>query len=90
MKKIKNLITIIFLLILFIYTVYLSAIPKNIILLEGEKPDFKNIIGIKKIETIKTVNDNSNISNIEFKLFGKISLKSVNITIILSINTIIL
>ena len=82
MKKIKNLITIIFLFILFIYTVYLSAIPKNIILLEGEKPDFKNIIGIKKIETIKTVNDNSNISNIEFKLFGKISLKSVNITTI--------
>ena len=82
MKKIKNLITIIFLFILFIYTVYLSAIPKNIILLEGEKPDFKNIIGIKKIETIKTVNDNSNISNIEFKLFGKISLKNVNITTI--------
>ena len=82
MKKIKNLIIIIFLLIIYIYTVYLSVIPPNIILLEGEKENIKNIFGIQKIKTAKTINDSSNISNIEFKLFGKINLKSVNITTI--------
>ena len=82
MKKIKNLIIIIFLLIIYIYTVYLSVIPPNIILLEGEKENIKNIFGIQKIKTARTINDSSNISNIEFKLFGKINLKSVNITTI--------
>ncbi len=82
MKKTKKLIAIIFLLILYIYISYISLIPENIILLEGERLNFKNIFGIEKVETIKTVNDSSNISNIEFKLFGKIPLKNVNITTI--------
>ena len=82
MKKTKNLIIIIFLLLIYIYVDYLSLIPDNVILLEGEKINFKSLFGIQKVETIKTVNDNTNISNIEFKLFGKIPLKNVNITTI--------
>ena len=67
MKKIKFVITIIFLLIIYVYVVYITLIPSEIVLIEGEKLNFRNLFGIQKIETTKASNDNTNISNIEFK-----------------------
>ena len=38
------------------------------------------MFGIDVIETTMTSNDNSNTTNLEFKLFGKVCVKNVEVT----------
>ena len=80
MKKIKIILSIICLFIIYIYTAYITLLPNNIILMESENYDIKNLFGVELIESTKTVNDNYNTSNIEVKLFGNVLLKNINIT----------
>lgn len=82
MKKINFILTIFVLLFLYIYVSFITLIPKNIILLEGEKLNLKNLYGIKITEITKTSTNNLNVSNAEISLFGKIPLKNINITTI--------
>ena len=82
MKKINLILTIIFLIIIYIYVTYISLIPQNVILMKGEEFNLRRLLGIEITETAKTSNNNSNISNVEVRLFGKILLKDVNITTI--------
>lgn len=82
MKKLKNVITIIFLFILYIYVANISLIPKEIVLLEGEELNLKKMFGIQTVETAKTSNNNYNVSNLEVNMFGSIPLKDVKVTVI--------
>ncbi len=82
MKKFKNVITIIFLFILYIYVANISLIPKEIVLLNGEELNLKKMFGIQTVETTKTSNSNYNVSNLEVNMFGSIPLKDVKVTVI--------
>ena len=82
MKKIKNILTIIFLIITYMYVANITQIPKEIILLKGEKFQIKKMYGIEVIETASTSASNINTMNMEISLLGKIPVKDVNINIL--------
>lgn len=82
MKKFKNILTIIFLFILYMYVASITQIPKEIILLKGEKLEIKKMYGIEVIQTATTSNMNMDTVNIELSLFGKIPLKDIDVNII--------
>lgn len=80
MKKFKFILTIFLLLIIYSYVSFITLIPDNVILLNNEKINFKNMPAITKIETTMTSLNNSNVTNVEFRLFGKVLLKTSTIT----------
>ncbi len=80
MKKVKFILTIIFLSIVYVYVSYITLIPKNIVLINGEEYSIKKLPGIEIIETTKTSNNNSDISNIEIRMLGKVLLKNITVT----------
>ena len=80
MKKFKFILTIFLLLIIYSYVSFITLIPENVILLNNEKINFKNMPAITKIETTMTSLNNSNVTNVEFRLFGKVLLKTSTIT----------
>lgn len=76
----KKILTIIFLFIIYIYTLCISVIPENIILFENEQIKFKTLPGIKFIETASTSNEGFNFSHIDVNAFGVLNVKETNIT----------
>lgn len=80
MKKIKFILIIFLLFIIYIYVSCITLIPENIFLINGEKFEIKKLWGIEALETTETSNNNSNITNLEISLFGKITLKNIGIT----------
>lgn len=80
MKKFKFILTIFLLLIIYSYISFITLIPDNVILLNNEKIKFKNMPAITKIETTMTSLNNSNVTNVEFRLFGNVLLKTSTIT----------
>lgn len=80
MKKFKFILIIFLLLIIYSYVSFITLIPDNVILLNNEKINFKNMPAITKIETTMTSLNNSNVTNVEFRLFGNILLKTSTIT----------
>lgn len=81
-EKVKKYICIIFLLILYMYVVNITMIPKEIVILKGEKINLKKMYGLEILETASTSNNNKNIINMQISLFGKIPLRNVNLNII--------
>ncbi len=80
MKKIKFILTFFLLLILYIYVVFINQLPNNIILLDGEKYEIKEIPGVQVLEVIETSNENINSTKLEIKLFNKIPVKDISVT----------
>ena len=80
MKKIKFILTIFLLFIIYAYVSYVSLIPNTVTLLNNENIHFRRIPLIKIVETTTTSLNNSNVINMEFKLFGNITLKSTTLT----------
>lgn len=80
MKRIKIIITIIFLLYIYFYVANITSIPDSMILINGENLKYKKLLGITLSEIQETSSENYNVSNMEFKLFGMIPLKTSNIT----------
>lgn len=80
MNKNKCILTIIVLFIFYIYVSYITLIPSNVILLNGEEFEIKKIFGIEITESAKVSTNNSNTSTIELKLFGNLILKTVSLT----------
>ena len=80
MKKIKIIITIIFLSLIYIYVTNITLIPSNAVLINGEEFKYKKLPGILISEIQETSSENFNVSNMEFKLFGMIPVKNSNIT----------
>ncbi len=88
MKKLNLILTIIFLFLIYIYTTYITLIPKNVILMEGEDFNLKNVFGVEITQTARTSNNNTNTTNMEVRLFGKILLKEINIITIQDIEVV--
>ena len=82
MKSLKNILTIVFLFILYMYVANITQIPKEIILLKGEKLEIIRMCGLEVIETATTSSMNMDTVNIELSLFGKIPVKDINVNII--------
>ena len=80
MKKIKIIITIIFLSLIYIYITNITLIPSSAVLINGENFKYKKMPGITISETQETSSENYNVSNMEFKLFGMVPVKTTNIT----------
>lgn len=80
MEKIKFILTFFLLINLYIYVSFITLIPNNIVLLEGEIYKPRKLFGIEFIEVTETSNEGINTSKLEIKLFGKINLKDVVIT----------
>lgn len=80
MKKVKIIITIIFLSLIYIYVTNITLIPSNAVLINGEEFKYKKLPGILISEIQETSSENFNVSNMEFKLFGMIPVKNSNIT----------
>ena len=64
------------------YVANITQIPKEIILLRGEKLEIKKMCGLEVIETATTSSINKDSINIKISLLGKIPVKSVNVNII--------
>lgn len=88
MKKLNLILTIIFLFLIYIYTTYITLIPKNVILMEGEDFNLKTVFGVEITQTARTSNNNTNTTNMEVRLFGKILLKEINIITIQDIEVV--
>ncbi len=78
MKRI--IITIIFLILIYMYVANITLIPSSTVLINGENFKYKIMPGITVSEIQETSNDNYNISNMEFKLLGMVPIKTTNIT----------
>lgn len=76
----KRILTIIFLFIIYVYTVCISVIPENIILFENENIEFKTLPGIEFIETVSTSSEELDYTHIDIKAFGVIDTKETTIT----------
>ena len=94
MKKILTMLLLVFFLsIIYMYTLVIGNIPKEIVVFEGEEISMKTLLGIsikdEKSETIETSSSNSNkISNevgktsVEVSLFDNITLKNVDVSVL--------
>lgn len=80
MKKIKFILNLFLLLLIYIYVSYISLLPENIFLINGQKYDIKRLWGIELVEIQETSQENLESTNVEVKLFGKINLKNIKIT----------
>lgn len=96
MKILKKLFIISFLILLLIYVTNISAIPSNIVLIQGEKIDIGTVFGVElnkeenldnelTVQTSSVLQANSEkTGKIDYKLslFGKIPLKDVSVNVI--------
>ena len=95
MKKIFfKILLVLFFLIIFIYLLELNYIPKDIVVFQGEKVNFKTIFGleIEKVDVLETslnsgiaVSENKKIlrkEKYEVSLFDKFLLKEINVDIL--------
>lgn len=94
MKKILTMLLLVFLLsIIYMYTLIVGNIPKEIVLFEGEEISIKTLLGISiKDENLKTIETSSNNSNkisnevgkssLEVSLFDNITLKNVDVSVL--------
>ena len=80
MKKIKFILIIFLLFVTFVYSVYITALPINFIVMSKEKIKLRKLFGIEILETTRTSKTNIDTTNLEVKLFGKILLKEIAVT----------
>ena len=80
MKKIKFILNLFLLLLIYIYVSYISLLPENIFLINGQKYDIKRLLGIELVEIQETSQENLESTNVEVKLLGKINIKNIKIT----------
>ena len=74
--KIKTILTIFFLIIIYMYIANITQIPDEIIILRNEDLKFKTMPGISIIETMRTFSLDKETkvdTSIEIQAFGKIS-----------------
>lgn len=98
MKKLKPILLIFFLLIIYIYTCNIAFLPNNIIIFQGEELNIKTIYGLKirqkdenalNYEAMQTstkigkkVGDNIGNINLTLDLFGTIPLKEIDVNVL--------
>lgn len=94
MKKILTMLLLVFFLsIIYMYSLVIGNIPKEIVVFEGEEISMKTLLGISiKDENLKTIETSSNNSNkisnevgkssLEVNLFDNITLKNVEVSVL--------
>ena len=82
MKSFKNILTIIFLFIIYMYIANITQIPKKITLLKGENLEIKRMYGIEVTQTTSVSSTDINDIDIKLSLYGKIPLKEINVNIL--------
>lgn len=94
MNRLKKIIIIIIFLIIYIYVCNIVCLPSNVILFEGEKINFKTILGLsiqaKDNDTImqtssnleQTLEEQTGKIDLELNLFKTIPLKEVTVNVI--------
>ena len=81
--KIKTILTIFFLIIIYMYVVNITQIPDNLIILRNEDLKFKTMPGLSIIETMRTFSLDKETridTSIEIQLLAKITLRNVELT----------
>ncbi len=97
-KKIKPILLILFLFILYVYVCNITLLPNNIVIFQGEELNLKTIYGIKvnpknnyagsynamltSSNLSKKVSDNIGTVNLSLDLFGTIPLKEIDVNIL--------
>lgn len=80
MKNFKNILTIFLFLFFYAYIVNISNLKSSIVLLEGEEYKFNTCPFISVTETASVSTANQVGYKIELKLFGKVNLKTIDVT----------
>ena len=81
--KSKTILTIIFLLIIYMYVACIYQIPSSILSFEGDKIEFKVLPGIEITESIKTFNLENEFNSkslLEVSILGNITIREIDIT----------
>ena len=81
MKRMKIVMTILFLLIIYLYVCNITLIPKQITLLKGEQYKLKTLYGIDVVETSSVALENENITKLDLSILGK-TVKEVSVNVI--------
>ena len=91
MKKIKKILIVITLILIYIYVCNISMLPNNIILMQGEVLKLNTVLGVN-VKNAKTVAASSNLNNsiseetgkmnLELNLFNLFSVKDVTVNVI--------
>ena len=87
MKKMKIVITILFLFIIYMYVSNITLIPKQITLLEGESYKIRTLYGIGVVETSSAISGNENTIKVGLSLLGK-NVREVTLNILEDIEVI--
>lgn len=74
MKKIKKILIVITLVLIYIYVCNISMLPNNIILMQGEVLKLNTVLGVN-VKNAKTVTASSNLNNSIFEETGKMNLE---------------
>lgn len=91
-KKIISLILLIFLIIIYMYTIVITSMPDKMVLFEGEEINTKTLLGLNLMEKSESMTVSSNINNqkidevgvkkLTLNLFEKLPLKSINVSVL--------
>lgn len=91
-KKTISLILLIFLIIIYIYTVVITSMPDKIVLFEGEEINTKTLLGLNLKEKDESMMVSSNMNNqkindagikkLTLNLFDKLPIKAINVSVL--------
>lgn len=91
-KKIISLILLIFLIIIYMYTIVITSMPDKMVVFEGEEINTKTLLGLELMENNKSMMVSSNVNNqkinevgvkkLTLNLFDKLPLKSINVSVL--------
>lgn len=82
MKVLKNILTIFFMFIFYIYFISIDVLPDQVTLLEGEKYSIKTCFGTEVLATSATSTSSEKRLNVEINLLGKVKLKTISVSIL--------
>lgn len=91
-KKIISLILLIFLIIIYMYTLVITSMPDKMLIFEGEEIRIKTLLGLTLMEKNESMMVSSNINKrkieevgvkkLTLNLFDKLPLKSINVSVL--------
>ena len=91
-KKIISLILLTFLIIIYMYTLVITAIPDKMVIFEGEEINAKTLLGLDLMEKNESMMVSANVNNqkmnevgvkkLTLNLFDKLPLKSINVSVL--------
>ncbi len=91
-KKTISLILLIFLIIIYIYTVVITSMPDKMVLFEGEEINTKTLLGLNLKEKDESMMVSSNMNNqkindagikkLTLNLFDKLPIKAINVSVL--------